>query len=40
MTGKLVNQNTFIADELLAQHDENYMPAEVADMRKNKAGDN
>ena len=26
MTGKLVNQNTFIADEVLAKHDENYMP--------------
>ena len=40
MTGKLVNQNTFIADEVLAKHDENYMPPEVADMMKNKAGDN
>ena len=40
MTGKLVNQNTFIADEVLAKHDENYMPPEVADMMKNKDGDN
>ena len=40
MTGKLVNQNTFIADEVLAKHDENYMPPEVADMMKNKVGDN
>ena len=40
MTGRLVNQNTFIADEVLAKHDENYMPPEVADMMKNKAGDN
>ena len=40
MTGKLVNQNTFVADEVLAKHDENYMPPEVADMMKNKVGDN
>ena len=40
MTGKLVNQNTFMADEVLAKHDENYMPPEVADMMKNKVGDN
>ena len=26
MTGKLSNQNTFMADEVLAKHDENYMP--------------
>ena len=40
MTGKLVNQNTFMADEVLAKHDENYMPPEVADMMNNKDGDN
>ena len=40
MTGKLVDQNTFMADEVLAKHDENYMPPEVADMMKNKVGDN
>jgi len=40
MTGKLGNQNTFMADEVLAKHDENYMPPEVADMMKNKDGDN
>ena len=40
MTGKLSNQNTFMADEVLAKHDENYMPPEVADMMKNKDGDN
>jgi cytochrome c-type biogenesis protein CcmE len=34
--GKLVD-NIFIADELLAKHDENYMPKEVADSLK-KAG--
>lgn len=34
MTGRLINSNTFIADEVLAKHDENYMPPEVADMMK------
>lgn len=29
--GKLNNQQIFIADEVLAKHDENYMPPEVAD---------
>lgn len=28
--GKLNNQNTLIADQVLAKHDERYMPAEVA----------
>ena len=32
-TGKLVN-NTFEATEILAKHDENYMPKEVADALK------
>lgn len=32
-TGKLVN-NTFQASEILAKHDENYMPKEVADALK------
>ena len=40
MTGKLSNQNSFMADEVLAKHDENYMPPEVADMMKDKDGDN
>jgi cytochrome c-type biogenesis protein CcmE len=35
MTGKINNDNVFIADEVLAKHDENYMPPEVADMMKN-----
>jgi cytochrome c-type biogenesis protein CcmE len=35
MTGKINNNNVFIADEVLAKHDENYMPPEVADMMKN-----
>ena len=38
MTGKLINENTFIANEVLAKHDENYMPPEVADMMKEKEG--
>ena len=29
--GKLNNSGMFIADEVLAKHDENYMPPEVAD---------
>ena len=31
MTGKLINKNTFIASEVLAKHDENYMPPEVSE---------
>jgi cytochrome c-type biogenesis protein CcmE len=30
-TGKLNDDNVFIASEVLAKHDENYMPPEVAD---------
>ncbi len=29
--GKLGNDNIFVADEVLAKHDENYMPPEVAE---------
>lgn len=32
-TGKLIN-GTFVAREILAKHDENYMPKEVADALK------
>jgi len=32
--GKLQDGKTFIADEVLAKHDENYMPPEVADILK------
>jgi cytochrome c-type biogenesis protein CcmE len=32
-TGRLTN-NVFMADEVLAKHDENYMPPEVADSLK------
>lgn len=39
MTGKLINKNTFVANEVLAKHDENYMPPEVADMMKERKGD-
>ena len=34
-TGKLVN-NIFIASEVLAKHDENYIPKEVMDTLKEK----
>ena len=33
-SGKLVSVGVFVADEVLAKHDENYMPAEVADALK------
>jgi cytochrome c-type biogenesis protein CcmE len=29
--GRLNDSGTFVADEVLAKHDENYMPPEVAD---------
>ena len=29
--GRLADDNVFVADEVLAKHDENYMPPEVAD---------
>lgn len=32
--GKLDNGGTFVADTVLAKHDENYMPKEVADSLK------
>lgn len=32
--GRLNDQGVFVADEVLAKHDENYMPAEVADALK------
>lgn len=32
--GKLADDGVFIAEELLAKHDENYMPKEVADALK------
>jgi cytochrome c-type biogenesis protein CcmE len=33
--GQLGDQQLFIADEVLAKHDENYMPPEVADALEN-----
>lgn len=35
--GQLSNQGTFIAEEVLAKHDENYMPPEVKAALKQKA---
>ena len=32
--GQLDQENTFVASEVLAKHDENYMPPEVADALK------
>ena len=32
--GKLTDQGLFVAEEVLAKHDENYMPPEVADSLK------
>ena len=34
--GKLNNEGIFIASEVLAKHDENYMPPEVAKALKDK----
>ncbi len=34
--GKLNNKGVFVAEEVLAKHDENYMPPEVADSLKKK----
>jgi cytochrome c-type biogenesis protein CcmE len=37
--GKLVGEGLFVAEEVLAKHDENYMPPEVADsLKKQHAG--
>jgi len=35
--GSLSSRGTFVADEVLAKHDEKYMPPEVAASLKNKA---
>lgn len=35
-SGKLNEQGVFIAEEVLAKHDENYMPPEVAESLKQK----
>jgi len=36
--GKLGPDGVFVADEILAKHDENYMPPEVARSLKDKSG--
>lgn len=36
-TGRLNSDMIFVADEVLAKHDENYMPPEVADSLKQQA---
>ena len=36
--GRLGNDGVFVADEILAKHDENYMPPEVARAIKEKHG--
>ncbi len=38
-TGKFNDQGEFIAETILAKHDENYMPPEVADSLKQKPAD-
>jgi cytochrome c-type biogenesis protein CcmE len=35
--GKLAANGTFIADNLLAKHDENYVPRELQDMSEHQA---
>ena len=35
--GKLQDKTFFLADRILAKHDENYMPPELKDMMKNNA---
>ncbi len=37
--GRLMANNRFVADEILAKHDENYMPPEVADALAKHAKD-
>ncbi|WP_165856657.1 cytochrome c maturation protein CcmE [Marinobacter sp. JSM 1782161] len=38
-TGRMRDDGVFVADEVLAKHDENYMPPEVARSMKEKGGD-
>ena len=37
--GRLDEQGVFVAEEVLAKHDENYMPPEVADALQTAAGE-
>ena len=39
VTGQLDPAGTFAAREVLAKHDENYMPPEIADLAAHQAGD-
>ena len=39
VTGQLDPAGTFAAQEVLAKHDENYMPPEIADLAAHQAGD-
>lgn len=39
VTGQLNPAGTFAAQEVLAKHDENYMPPEIADLAAHQAGD-
>ena len=38
--GKITAEGTFAANEVLAKHDENYMPPEAAEALKNAAQSN
>jgi len=38
--GKLNESGEFVAEEVLAKHDENYMPPELADMKMNMKKEN
>lgn len=38
--GKLNNSGEFVAEEVLAKHDETYMPPELADMKMNMKKEN
>lgn len=38
-TGRLDATGTFVADEVLAKHDENYMPPEIADLAAHQSAD-
>ncbi len=36
--GRLDERGEFVAEEVLAKHDENYMPPELAEMHENRGG--
>ncbi len=41
VVGRMADAMSFVADEVLAKHDENYMPPEVADaLEKARAAQN